>query len=80
MAAVVVLTVVGAARARGTSEARSRQLFKAGVIPTEYLIDGVRPAVSPDTLKKVEAKLAASKRQISEARASIRPTLAHAKT
>jgi len=73
MAAVVVLTVNGAARKRGTSEARSRQLFKAGVIPTEFLIDGVRPAVSPETLKKVIAKLDASKRKIREARASMKP-------
>ena len=73
MAEIVVLTVNGTAKARGTSEARSRQLFKAGIIPTEYLIDGKRPAVSPETLKKVDAKLKAAKRQISEARASVRP-------
>jgi len=73
MGAIVVFSIVGAARARGTSEARSRQLFKAGVIPTEFLIDGKRPAVSTDTLKKVNAKLDTAKRQISEARASVRP-------
>jgi hypothetical protein len=73
MAAIVVFTINGAARQRGTSEARSRQLFKAGIIPTEYLIDGRRPAVSPDTLKKVDAKLKAAKRKIRAARASVRP-------
>ncbi len=59
----IIYSINGSARVRGTSEARSRQLFKAGVIPTEFLIDGTRPAVSPETLAKVDQKLRAGKRK-----------------
>jgi hypothetical protein len=41
----------GVARAAGKSDGWGRQAFEMGVVPTEILVNGKRPAVTAATLK-----------------------------
>jgi hypothetical protein len=53
----IIFTPVGAAKAIDRSESRGRQHFQSGAIPTEYLIDGDKPAVSAETLARIAPTL-----------------------
>jgi hypothetical protein len=49
----IIFDQVGVSLVLQKSEARSRQYFKSGRIPTEILINGKRPAVTSETLKEI---------------------------
>lgn len=49
----VIYTDRGSSRVIGFSESRGPQLFEAGVIPTEFLINGTTRGVSAETLAKL---------------------------
>jgi hypothetical protein len=53
----VIFDPVGAAKVIDKSDSRSRQHFKSGRIPTEFLINGKRPAVSSETLAAIAPEL-----------------------
>ena len=44
------------------SDSRGRQLFQLGILPTEFLIDGKRPAVSAETLRRVDRERLAARK------------------
>jgi hypothetical protein len=54
---VLIYDAPGAARFIGKSEAWARYSFQSGVIPTELLINGRKPAVTAPTLKRLAPQL-----------------------
>ena len=52
-----IYDAAGAARFLDKSESWGRQAFRTGVVPTELLINGKRPAVTSVTLQKLSATL-----------------------
>ena len=55
--ATVIYSSGGVAPLIGKSESRARQYFESGRIPTEYMVNGKRPAVSSETLAKIASEL-----------------------
>jgi len=57
-----VFSAVGVAQALGRSDNWAREQFERRVIPTEFQVDGKRPAVSGETLAKIATQLERGKR------------------